>query len=670
MNQFRSVIDKRQVDQILKLLNKKKQKGEIRTVDDFLGKLESLVRDLTSTTLVPTLKLFTAKKDELIDIDTYNFMLERIQDDLEAGFEETNNIEEVQQSHRAIFRDVVFKNLRASIDELESKVNLYEFLESDKHGFVASIFSTFREASENRTVRSLKQSDVLFIDPKRKDLIGPKEDADVDLIGERLGLPRSSSMYYQISSVSQCFLSDVPQSSLIVNPPNISLDNIIDNTADTYWVQSLLFEDIQPYAKVRLEFDLGNEREINFVEIEPVSNAGIVLESVDYIDRAGQFQNISSPETLLNNPRQVFFPKTATKKLILTFRDDVPEPIEFEYTNGEDSLFQQLYSQTNENRIDSNISNTFSVIDEILSSVKVKNIIGVLPNNSNIFSGYNFMFGLDNVRVGISKYSRRGIYVSPSLRLTEVGQLGLKVEESRPSAATVFNVPSLVTDTYDLSDNEFLFSSIEYWVIKRDYNKNGDIVQNVMFPILPIGVSRINHERLILTTKSTGGLTRNDTGTPMFFTNITLGDIKVYRNGSLLSYDIDWYNDTTTSDQTPNSGDPMKFYIRVAYPVDGDIFTVSYNPVTSSTQVVPNSFSSFDGAGIGVVDLRGDATIRILNDNTIVLDKGINEQNVVESDVFLSILIRGNSARENISAFVEEYTLLIGNVDSSRIEEL
>jgi len=46
---------------------------------------------------------------EIIDSETFNYMLERIQDDLEAGFEEANNIEEVQNSHRSIMRDAFLK---------------------------------------------------------------------------------------------------------------------------------------------------------------------------------------------------------------------------------------------------------------------------------------------------------------------------------------------------------------------------------------------------------------------------------------------------------------------------------------------------------------------------------------------------------------------------------
>src|SRR5688572_28046728 len=109
---LKDAIRKRQTEQILKRLNKQKNARQIRSVEEFTTRLDSLVRELTQTTLTPTLKLFTAEPDQTIDSETYNFMLDRVQDDLESAFEESVNIAEVQKSHEAIVRDVILKNLR------------------------------------------------------------------------------------------------------------------------------------------------------------------------------------------------------------------------------------------------------------------------------------------------------------------------------------------------------------------------------------------------------------------------------------------------------------------------------------------------------------------------------------------------------------------------------
>ena len=65
LKKFDSVIGSRQTDQILKLLSKKKQSGEIRTVDEFVTKLDTLVRELAENELSPSTKLYEAKDDEM-----------------------------------------------------------------------------------------------------------------------------------------------------------------------------------------------------------------------------------------------------------------------------------------------------------------------------------------------------------------------------------------------------------------------------------------------------------------------------------------------------------------------------------------------------------------------------------------------------------------------------
>ena len=98
-----------------------------------------MIRELTGTFLKPTLALFAAEEHSLIDSEEYNFMLDRVQDDLEAAFEEANNIDEVQKAHEAIMRDVELKNLRAGVAELESKIDLHEFLGRDLNGFDSAV---------------------------------------------------------------------------------------------------------------------------------------------------------------------------------------------------------------------------------------------------------------------------------------------------------------------------------------------------------------------------------------------------------------------------------------------------------------------------------------------------------------------------------------------------
>jgi len=140
LERFADTIGKTQTKQILKLLNKKRNSGQIRTLEEFSKQFENLVRELQSTVLTPSLKIWMANKEEFTDSESHNFMLERVQDDLEAAFQEANNIDNIQHSHEAIVRDVILKNLRAGLAELQAKISLYEFINKDTRGFDSAIF--------------------------------------------------------------------------------------------------------------------------------------------------------------------------------------------------------------------------------------------------------------------------------------------------------------------------------------------------------------------------------------------------------------------------------------------------------------------------------------------------------------------------------------------------
>lgn len=651
LDKFATKIDSRQVDQVLQKLNEKRQAGEIRTVDDFLSRLQDLVRDLTSVELSPTLDIFPAVEDEVIDSETYNDMLDRIRDDFRSSFEEANNIDEVRQSHQAIMKDVVFKNIRRAIDELESKVDLYEN-KWNKYGSVSqSLESTFKEVNENRTKRNIPQPGTIFSDLRNGRLI--ENDAIIEEAGDRLTLSSTTSEEYTVKKIRQIFDPSFPQSSLVVQLPSTSIDNIIDQEQYTYWVQSLLFENIQSYAKIKLELTLPVEKDINYIEIEPITDKGIILELIEYEDTSFNCQSIHNTDILFISPIRINFSRISTKKLFITFRNENGVPVDFRY-NEETPLFDQAISQP-----DSSSSRGYSDLNNIISSATVKNIIGIVPFTDKEFSGYSYTFGVDNIRAGLNLYDSESIYVSKPVRIDErVGQIFLETNETRPKATDPSSVPSNTSTTYDGNDSDFYFSSIEYLAIKRDFDAFDNIIQTSRYPVIPNKSNRIHHERLLLTEKSVLTSLINDVGGTLLFTDKAAGDVKVYRNGYLLTYGIDWIDVTTIENKTPNSGNPMCFKIKIENPLSGDIYTATYTPMRSNTRGVPKVLSPFTGAGVDIVDLSGDLSVCYVSNNDILF-KNTNPK-VAYSEVFLGVIIRNNSSREALSSAVEDYKLFIG----------
>lgn len=665
LDKFQDLIKKRQASDILNLLNKKKNTGEIRTIDEFTAQLNTLIQDITNVALTPTLKTYTQAANDQISVEIHNEMLDRTQDDLGAAFLEAMNIDQVQKSHQAIIKDVTLKNLQYGVAELESKVSLYEFLSNDTNGFDNAIFSTFREATEARSSRTIDQASSIFLDPRTNVVIN--NDAAVDPLGERLTLSLADKTYYDFRTCRQIFDSESPQSTLIVQPSTSVLQNMLDNQSGTYWVQSLLFEEQPSFVKTKLEFDISGTRDINFIEIEPASKYPIVLESIFYLDTNNIVTELGQVELKITAPVVVQFRTITTKRLILVFRNENFSQVQFQYDPNTQSLIDQSTTQTN---LPSSPSLTAmsSTLNSLLANPKIKDIIGLDTTQPLSFTGFEYQIGFDNIRTGIGTYDIESIYVSVPITLDQIGQVGLKTVESRPGSTSPTISPDIQTTTYDADDSMFFHSSIEYWVVKEDLDINGNILAISRFPILPLGVNRLNHERLVLSEKSDISKLTNDVGYSMFFTTVTNGNVKVYRNGlELILGDGDgWVDESTSADQTPDNNRRMRLKVRIQNPLPTDVFTISYTPLVSNTVGVPASLGVYSPNGLSVVDLIGDLSARSLSEQVVVLDRTTNADKISSTVLFLAIIIRSNTSDTSLTATVDEYTLAVGSIDDTK----
>lgn len=671
LDKFSSAINQKQAQQILKLLNKKRNSGQIRNIKEFSKQLSSLMSELTATTLQPTTKLFFAQAGELISSEQYNFMLDRVHDDLEASFAEANNINTIQDSHEVIVRDVILKNLRAGIAELEAKINLYEFLNRDNHNFETALFSTFRESRDNRTHSGALANNILFLDPRKPTSTDVITDATTELIGERLVLGHSAVTYHSISNVKQLYDSETPQSELSVESPHTPISNIIDNTKGTYWVQNILFSTQPQHVKVKVELDLGITREFNFIEVEPATNKILVLEAIDYVGSNNTTVRLTTNELSFDSPANIRLKKTFAQKVILTFRSEHSKPIQFTYSNTS-SLFDQVATASN---ISPDITNAHQHLDSMLPSSSVKEVIGLTTAEEKYFSGYEFIVGIDNIRIGLASYASDSIYISKPLTISSVGQIGLKTVENRPYVNN--GIIQFTDDTY--SDVGFSHSSIEYWVIKQDFSIDGSLLKTTKFPILPLNTNYVHHERLVLTEKSNSSLADADIGYTTFFTNNTVGEgnIAVYRNGVLLSDETltasptdGWQDVTTDADKTPNNNNPMRMKIKIVAPLPGDIFTASYVPLTSSTKVIPSNLSKVDTiAGLQIIDLVGDLSAYSDSEQVVIVNDPDATNTTKEVKLYMAIILRQNTADTSLSAAVEEYTLMTSKHNLTKYEE-
>jgi hypothetical protein len=674
LSKFDELIGKTQIQQIVSLLTKQRNAGQIQTLGEFTARFEKLIREITSNTLTPMTRIFQATQGTITSAEQWNFTLDRVQDDLTAAFTEADNIASIQEAHRAVIQDNILKNLRASINELETKISVYEFFHRDTRGFSEAVFSTFREITGERTTRG-NPYQLQFWDPRRLTLISSGYDAMIDPIGERLVSSFERQIYHRFQAVQQLFSNEALPSMKIVSPPGVKLNNIIDGQKGTYWSQSVLVKTSLAEIKTQLELSFNTIKEVNFLEIEPMALHPIILDEIQYLDTTGNYITLLSPNLTIEGPVSLVIPKISTRVFLLTFRNQNHTDQQFQ-SKTTDPLFQQWQAETSEGYI----ASLDNVADEWATNIinpTNKSILGVTPLEATSNQYYEFAIGLDNIRAGVTTYDDISCYISEPLTVSCPTHIGLKTIESRPYLENNLLYHTAETYNHLVGDTKFFVCSIEHWLVRQDLDTNDHLVNVQYLPIAPLETSRINHERLILSSKSDSTDLYNNVGSLMFYTSLTEGDITVYRNGQVYPYvpNINladgWTSVTTIADTTPNNSDPMTFKIQLAGNLPNDIFTVSYNPIVSTTVGVPLNLGTVDAiGGLQVVDLAGDLSARVVEGQVVILDKLGAALDAEQTRVFLMTILRRNTSNNFLTAAVEEFLLVGGNKDSQRIENV
>jgi len=672
LDKFRTSIPKTQGNQVLKRLIAQRDSGGIKTIDEFKARLKSLTTQLVNEEIKPTLTLYKILTGEDISSEQYVDMLEHIEDDLETAFTEADNLDEIIVAHRNLIQNVALKALRYGINELESKVRLYEFISSTTKGFDDILFNTFRDTQKMATLRSDVTGSTFFIDPRSGSEIEAEEDATVDLFGERLILGVNESYFITPRGAEWLANQYSHHGELDVTLPGSSVSNIIDGTTNTYWAVPILFSKIQPYgALVEICLKLPGCQDLNLVEIEPCPDFSCYLAQLDYIDANGARQEISSTDTLVQEPLKVCFNKVTASSLILRFRQDNYREVQFKPTPGESNFHKAVLGQNN---LAMDID---SVADDLRSRLTSDFVISdtlSLPSTATPTEKYyQYTFGLDNIRPGYSTYGGRGIFISDVKSVSQPIQVGLKIEETRPIRISGGALSSEI-HTYPLQttaeDAKFHHGVIEYWLAVQSFSSSGALLASEIVPILPLEAHRVYHEQLIFTRKSSSSLRENDMASMRFFCDDDSVDVMLYKNGSLLAYGAieDWVFvsqsvDSEITNTSSNSGKRMRRGIQIntaRSPID--IYTVSYTPTVSDTINLPKIGDTL----ATVVDLTGDNGLRVVQDNVIIFNKLRNSQIVDRADIYLIVLLRRNSARDDLTPAVEEFLLATGSRDTAK----
>lgn len=670
LEKFRSSLPATQGKQILRLLTEKRDSGEIKTLDEFKENLKSLTTNLLAQKITPSLRLWPAIAGQETSSEQYNDMLDKLRDDLETAFAEANTIDEIIEAHHQLITQVSLKTLRLSLNQLDSQISLYEFLIKNEHGFDDSLFNTFRETESLASIRKNNQLSMAFYDPRIGEVIDSDEDAQIDIVGDRLIMGTVGGSYINCKGAKFLSNSNSTRSELDVSFSNSNINNIIDGQSNTYWAFPILLSEISSTGVfVEVQIELNGYQDVNFVEIEPASYYPMVLSTITYLDSNRTSQTAASPNLLLKGPTRVDFTRITTQYLQLRFRQDNYK--ETQFTKKEDTgnnFYKVLIAPNFINPV--NIDNVKNDLEETTTSSFLLDEVFNLPSTvQDQKKYYEYVLGLDNVRPGYASYLDRSIYVSKVKHVDLPGVIGLQTEEKRPiqtiSSTSITNATYSYPTRSSTEDSNFYHGSIEYWLFTQFFDEFGKSISTDYIPMLPIDAQRVYHERLILTDKSVSSYTNYNAGSLMFYVLADPSNVIVYRNQTQLVYTTDWAFSSDVDLTVTNPADStsrMRRGIQLTVDPDPlDIYTVSYTPTVSNTYIRPSNTDL-----LTLVSSVPGGDIRVVTDNIHVVDVVRDSSNVASLDCCLVVIFRRNSSKENLCPAVEEFMLLFGSNNTEK----
>jgi len=665
LEKYRSSVPSTQGDQIFKRLTRESESGKISSIDEFRDRLKKLTANLLSEKIQPTIDLITSTLGTSISSEIWNDVLQHLEDDLDTAFTEAETIDEVLDSHTNLLLDVVGKSIYMAINRVESRIELYEYLDANEAGYDDALYNTFRD-EDGKTARG-EDTSTLFVDPRANAAnteMDTDEDAYVDLQGDRLILGRDHNEEVNVRVVKLLARSSSHHSELPVTGKLSAVNNIIDGTKNTYWIHPVLLTSQDSNVTVNLLFDFGTIRDVNSIVIEPASDSPMSLVNLSQVFEGDRQEGIPIVSPVkIEGVTKIHFDSVTTRFIVLTLQQQNGTVAQFR--KGPNGNVQQL-AAIGSNNVAGTPSDVAEELREALTSQNLlTDIIGLPDDDYQMVSYYQYTFGLDNIRFYNEEYNSRSVFLAKKKRVLFPGEVGIRVNETRPTQ--LVGSIDVEQDPHEwLPTDNYHHGAVEYWLYGEFYSDDDALLQAGTIPLLPVEATRVTHEQLVFVKKTSSSIAFENLASTQFFTEKDRSDVSVYRNGDgLLGTEWGWQlTDTDVHVETPNSGSRMKTGIHI-YARDNplDIYTISYTPSLSNVQ-----FASNAGGLAEVIDLVGNNSAILTADNVIRFSETIGSSKIAYADFYLMIVLRRNSAKLSRTPAIEDYILLTGSRDLKKFK--
>ena len=650
LNSVLKILPAMQARQITDLLSEFRATGEVTNPEEYSKKLTELAAAINSESPKPSFEQIRSSIWAPCSSQAHNMMMRAAQNDIEALFEQTNEIGEKLQDHHFLMMKNLIADLERGLNEQETLIRELEWLANQNNEFTFVLVNSFRSSSLLRVPRSVAGAESFYFDNRtyKNTLIEELPNAIVSENGEKLLLDTSNDP--RILALSARLLSDNSSYGTTVNVDlNNDIDNLIDGTLGTFWSRNVyLPEPVQRVTTV-LEFDLGVGRDINYLIIQGATANPFFVESIIGLAPDGHEIILSNTETEINGSIRIDFSRTLLRAVKVTF--GIKTYFRGEYTVDSMSSLHEILNNPELTNIEKTDA-LAPLIQEVLTTEELATIVNVPQPAYERINSYIYSLSLDNVWFGNSLYSDQGVFVSSPLSVVNLGVLGVQGREK--------------------AEDGIVRNSIEYEIIKVDES----IQREKRFPIPNLGATQINSERLVLTHKDNSNQLINDSGllrfcplVPSDYEPSDESPIAVYKDGvfqeinnhyqiavsKLTDAGIEKLLWLDSFDNTANFSNftfnPQKMWIKIINPSSNSIYTVNYNL----------RFSTFVATDLTkTVWLDAEKTI-YLTDGSRVQFKNEDPDEQLESKLYLQITLRRNEASQSASPELNEYAVLAAN---------
>jgi len=629
-----------QAKQLTTLMNSLQIEGQVRNADEYQIKLKELAKLINDKNPKSSFQEIRSIVWHLITSEAHNMMMGSLKNDIEALFLQIDEISKTTDSHHYLLMKNLFADIERGLDDQENNIRRLEWLAGQNNEFSLALVNSFNSISLNRIARSAIGAETLYFDNRtyEKKTASELPNAVVSTYGQKLMLDVKNNSLIVPLSVS-LFSDSASYGTEIFTSIDNPIENIIDNKIGTFWNRDVYLSEPVEEVTTVLQFDLGLSKDVDFIIIERAAEVPFFVKKIEGVLADGSLVSLLSAEREIISNTRLDFPKVFVKAIKVTFSTKSYTRAEY-FTEQKESLHKVISIDSNLTELER--SDALSPLSsEVLASKNLNELLNVPEQKTKQVYSYLYPFALDNIWFGNSLYKDSGVFVSSPLKGSNFGLVAVK------------SLEDLGTDN---------LNSIEYEIIKRDISPK---YKEVKFPIPSLGQRTITNERLVL-IKREDNSTITDTGMlrfcPLVRADSLTDAVIVYENGKRLQVGADYYysisfesghnnflwnaNYLYASDFNNFSLDIPKMWIKIRFPKSNSIYTVDYKIRTSNSNTQDQT-----------VWMNKEKTL-FLSDNNHILFNKENLDVTIDSEMYLQITLRRNSASQSVSPILKEYAIL------------